>query len=93
MALASENISWGGFAIRFLLAVLLVYGTWNPWGVSFIDWTVMPLVHGDESNAEVRPFRPGDPLVSATRELGSELLERRIRDRGIDGRAGPSSVQ
>jgi len=36
--LARESIGWGGFALRFALALALVYATYNPWGVSYVDW-------------------------------------------------------
>lgn len=29
--------------LRVLAALLLVYGTWNPFGVSFYDWALAPL--------------------------------------------------
>jgi hypothetical protein len=35
----SENgIGFGGFAIRFVFALALVYATYNPWGVSYAAW-------------------------------------------------------
>lgn len=44
-----SDITWKGIGVRFVLALLLVYATWNPWGHSFVDWTLMPLVHGTVS--------------------------------------------
>ena len=40
-----SEMSWGGIGVRFVLALVLVYATWNPWGVSFVDWSLMPLIH------------------------------------------------
>ncbi len=42
------NLSWGGLAVRLVLAIVLVYATWNPWGHSFIDWAVMPILRGTD---------------------------------------------
>lgn len=33
-----HEISWVGIAIRFLIALVLVFATYNPEGVSYIDW-------------------------------------------------------
>ncbi len=41
-----ESISFAGVAVRILAALLLVYGTWNPFGVSFYDWALEPLLGG-----------------------------------------------
>lgn len=41
-----ESISFGGVLLRTLAALLLVYGTWNPFGVSFYDWALAPIVNG-----------------------------------------------
>jgi hypothetical protein len=35
---AREGVSWGGFALRLALALVLVYATYNPWGVSYAHW-------------------------------------------------------
>ena len=35
---AHEGIGWGGFAARFVLALVLVYASYNPWGVSYVHW-------------------------------------------------------
>lgn len=42
----SDTLSWGGIGIRFLLALVLVYATWNPTGTSFVHWAIMPLFGG-----------------------------------------------
>ncbi len=44
MASRGEGISWSGIAVRFVLALLLVYATWNPTGTSFVHWALLPLV-------------------------------------------------
>lgn len=38
-----DDVSWSGVAARFVFALLLVYGTWNPTGRSFVHWVVLPL--------------------------------------------------
>ena len=35
---AREGIGWGGFLLRFAAALVLVYVTYNPWGVSYVHW-------------------------------------------------------
>lgn len=35
---SQEGIGLGGFALRFAFALLLVYATYNPWGVSYVHW-------------------------------------------------------
>ena len=37
---ARDGIGWGGFALRFVFALLLVYVTYNPWGTSYVHWIV-----------------------------------------------------
>lgn len=51
MAAESDGISWGGLAGRFLAALLLVYGTWNPMGASFTHWVILPIFGGDAAAA------------------------------------------
>jgi hypothetical protein len=36
-----KEISWTGMGIRFLVALLLVFATYNPEGYSYIDWLTM----------------------------------------------------
>ncbi len=36
----NNDISWTGFSIRLLFALLLVFGTYNPEGYSFYHWVV-----------------------------------------------------
>lgn len=51
MATESEGITWGGFAARFVFALLLAYGTWNPMGKSFTHWVILPLFGSDTASA------------------------------------------
>ena len=37
-------MNWSGVALRFLAALLLVYATFNPEGISFYHWAVAPVV-------------------------------------------------
>jgi len=36
-----KEISWAGIGVRFLVALLLVFATYNPEGYSYIDWLSM----------------------------------------------------
>jgi hypothetical protein len=36
-----KEISWAGIGIRFLVALMLVFATYNPEGYSYIDWLAM----------------------------------------------------
>ncbi len=52
MASNTEGISWGGIGVRFVLALVLVYATWNPTGTSFTHWVFLPLFGtGDTGSA------------------------------------------
>lgn len=42
-----ERLTPGGMIVRFLTALLLVYATFNPEGISFYHWTVVPLMRGE----------------------------------------------
>lgn len=53
--MASREISWGGVGLRAVGALLLVYATYNPEGLSFYHWLIQPrpgeggatgLIHG-----------------------------------------------
>ncbi len=39
----AESLGPKGIVARFLLAILLVFATFNPWGKSFYHWTVQPV--------------------------------------------------
>ena len=51
MAVHTE-ISWSGFGFRLLFAVLLVFGTYNPEGLSFYHW----VIEGTSSSMPVKIF-------------------------------------
>jgi hypothetical protein len=40
----SDGLSWSGVLARFIAALLLVYATWNPEGISYYHWAVAPIV-------------------------------------------------
>lgn len=61
-----ESISVAGVALRIGAALLLVYGTWNPFGVSFYDWALEPLLGGPPTDGPVAAkFLVGVILVAA----------------------------
>lgn len=44
-----DDLSWGGAAVRVVLALVLVYATFNPTGVSWFHWAVLPVFAGGEA--------------------------------------------
>lgn len=34
----SKELTWSGIAIRFLIAIVIVYATYNPDGYSYVSW-------------------------------------------------------
>ncbi len=40
--MAEKGFSWSGLALRLVAALVLVYATYNPEGVSFFHWTFQP---------------------------------------------------
>jgi hypothetical protein len=40
----SDGLSWGGVLARFVAALILVYATWNPEGISYYHWAIAPMV-------------------------------------------------
>ncbi len=40
--MAQAGFSWGGFVVRLLAALLLVFATYNPEGISFFHWIFPP---------------------------------------------------
>ena len=38
-----QSISWSGIAIRFLVAIVLVFATYNPEGFSFFHWGIQEI--------------------------------------------------
>ena len=54
---------WAG---RVVAALLLVYGTWNPFGLSFYDWALAPLMGAPPTEGPVAlKFLVGVVLVAA----------------------------
>jgi hypothetical protein len=47
VARARKSLGWGGFLLRLLLSIGMVFATWNPSGYSFTDW----LIDGWDANA------------------------------------------
>lgn len=41
-----DNLSFRGLMTRYVVALLLVYGTWNPEGISYYHWAIAPLRDG-----------------------------------------------
>ena len=62
-----DNLSLGGLLTRYVVALLLVYGTWNPEGYSFVDWVFGPLLFGAPATAGLPAvkFLVGIVLVGA----------------------------
>ncbi len=46
-----DNLSLGGLLTRYVVALLLVYGTWNPEGYSYVDWVLAPILFGAPATA------------------------------------------
>ena len=38
--MAVRRFSWQGFLLRWLAALVLVFVTFNPWGVSYVHWAL-----------------------------------------------------
>jgi hypothetical protein len=36
----STDMSWAGIGLRFIIAIIIVYATYNPSGYSFLDWAL-----------------------------------------------------
>lgn len=47
MADSRESIGWGGFGLRLVFALILVYATYNPWGKSYAHWILGQWAAGD----------------------------------------------
>ncbi len=41
----ASQLTWGGFGLRWLIAVILVVVTYNPEGYSYYDWVVSHTPH------------------------------------------------
>ena len=53
----TDRLSWFGALARFGAALLLVYGTYNPTGVSFWHWTLAPLLGLAPPTPEPAPLK------------------------------------
>jgi hypothetical protein len=51
-----DSVSFTGVLLRFVVAMLLVYGTWNPEGVSYYSWALAPFF-GAPATAGPMPFK------------------------------------
>lgn len=52
---SGKGIGFGGFALRFAFALALVYATYNPFGVSYVDWVIGAWTPADEASALSSP--------------------------------------
>ena len=53
---ASDHLRGRGIVFRLVLAVLVVFATFNPWGASFYHWAIDPLLHGGGLGS-INPFK------------------------------------
>ncbi len=57
--------SFGGIALRALAALVLVFVTYNPEGVSFYHWAIAPLVNGTPASGHLSVrFLAGIALIA-----------------------------
>ena len=48
----NQQMSWAGIGIRFLIALILVFATYNPSDYSFVDWALQT----DSGNPAIKIF-------------------------------------
>jgi hypothetical protein len=53
----SKHGNWAGVFGRFLVALLLVYGTFNPLGWSWFHWAVLPAARDPGSLVTIGPLK------------------------------------
>jgi len=53
----TEGISAGGVLARFVASLVLVYGTFNPEGLSFFHWAIDPLLRGGAGAESAVPVK------------------------------------
>jgi len=53
----SKGGSWSAVLGRFLMALLLVYGTFNPLGKSWFHWAVLPVIRDPGSFVRFGPLK------------------------------------
>lgn len=56
--MAAKDFSWGGMLGRLVAALVLVYATYNPEGVSFFHWTFQPKPGETGLMAYIHSFTP-----------------------------------
>ena len=67
----SSGGKWAAVLGRFLLALLLVYGTFNPLGRSWFHWAVLPALQDPGSITSIGPLKV---LVGLLRLIGWVFL-------------------
>src|SRR5262249_58347226 len=50
-----EGLGWSGFLLRLAAALVLVYATYNPWGVSYVHWIAGSWQSAQASGASSSP--------------------------------------
>ena len=78
----STNLTTGGFALRFTLAIIVVFGTYNPEGYSYYHWALGPLL----GTAEGSGFSIFKAFVGVVLLIGWAILIRATsRSLGVIG--------
>ena len=55
--MATDALKGRGIVFRLLLAVVIVFTTFNPWGKSFYHWAVAPLFATGGGASTITPFK------------------------------------
>ena len=74
---AREQLTAPGALLRFAAALVLVYATFNPEGVSYYHWALQPLVRQQPTQPSGDYSGPTHPRSSA-KHLGSKPRKRSI---------------
>ena len=75
-----ERFSLFGLIGRIMLPFVLVYGTWNPSGLSFYHWAIVPLFSGTPA------IGPGKVLVALVLLAGwLVVIQATMRSLGLGG--------
>ncbi len=78
------DLTWGGFGLRLLLALLLVLATFNPTGVSWFHWVITPMVQAP--TAALGTLNPYKVLAGIVLAIGWVLyLQATQRSLGVLG--------
>lgn len=51
------RLGGGGILLRFVLAIVVVFATFNPWAASFYHWAVEPLFSSDGGIGTLGPLK------------------------------------